>query len=355
MPKYRKLDHIILLRSVAIILVVLGHATRSIHLPNSHMYSPTITPWWEIKIKNYIYSFHMPLFFWISGFVFYYSSIEKAKQATIISRILNKVKRLILPMYSTSFLILLPTIYFFGHINGSMLYQIKLFLFGYDNGHLWFLKTIFIIFVAIIPLYYLFPCDGKMFYALIFVVWGLLFIFKSALPGIAISPVRYFPFFLLGCLTRKHEYMFDDKNLLIYSTAFFVIYLITQLINKTNIYISKDLVWYLSAFFGTYYMYFIASFLDKYLINSKSWPLIKRIDKASYSIYLFHVSFLYIILFLDFKYNINSAEIRVFLSFFSGLILSVLMHELFSRNRMLSVAFSITFNKDDHTSKSGLD
>jgi hypothetical protein len=51
----QKIDYIVLLRAAAIILVVFAHATRSVHSPNPHMYSPLITPCWEIAIKDYIF------------------------------------------------------------------------------------------------------------------------------------------------------------------------------------------------------------------------------------------------------------------------------------------------------------
>jgi len=43
-----RLNHISFLRAVAIILVVLGHATRDMNHPYSHMYSTDVIPLLEI-------------------------------------------------------------------------------------------------------------------------------------------------------------------------------------------------------------------------------------------------------------------------------------------------------------------
>ncbi len=294
----QKIDYIVLLRAAAIILVVFAHATRSVHSPNPHMYSPLITPCWEIAIKDYIYSFHVPLLFWISGFVFYFSAVENTKSDTVSSQLLSKAKRLILPMYSVSFLILLPCIFFFGHINGSIVSQIKLFLLGSDNDHLWFLKTLFIIFLAIVPLHYCNKSESKFFYTIVLIIWGFFYVYQPIMPNLMISAIKYFPFFILGCISRKHEYILDKMSfsmMFIFCLFLHAIVLLTKRISMT--YIPRDFIWYFNALCGTYFMYFFARVTISYLVSTKLWLLIKKIDTASYSIYLFHVAFLYIILF----------------------------------------------------------
>ena len=340
----QKIDHIVLLRVVAIILVVFAHATRSVYSPNPHMYSPIITPWWEIAIKNYIYSFHMPLFFWISGFAFYFSAVENRKKDTIVNQLLRKAKRLMLPMYSASFLILFPTIFFFGHINGSIVSQIKLFLLGSNNDHLWFLKTLFIIFVAIIPLYHYGKSDRKMFYTIVFVIWGLLYVYQPIIPNLIKSAIKYFPFFIIGCLSRKHEHLIEKMNFVFLFISFLILHLFVLLTKKIGMtYISKDFIWYLAAFCGTYFMYFFARIVVNYLVLTKLWLLINKIDISSYSIYLFHVTFLYIVLFLDFHLGIRIATLRIAFSFIAGLLLPILFHKLIAKNRILSLAFAVPY------------
>ena len=63
MENKEKINHIVLLRTLTITLVVLGPATRSSDSPAMYMYNPTNTPFVEVVLLKYIYSFHMPLFF----------------------------------------------------------------------------------------------------------------------------------------------------------------------------------------------------------------------------------------------------------------------------------------------------
>ncbi len=344
----QKIDYIVLLRAVAIILVVFAHATRSVHSPNPHMYSPLITPWWEIAIKDYIYSFHMPLLFWISGFVFYFSAVENKKRDTVSNQLLSKAKRLILPMYSVSFLILLPCIFFFGHINGSIVSQIKLFLLGSDNDHLWFLKTLFIIFLVTVPLHYCNKSESKFFYTIVLVIWSFFYVYQRIMPSLMVSAIKYFPFFIIGCFSRKYEYILDKMNFSMMFTFFLFLHILVLFTKRISItHIPKDFIWYFAAFCGTYFMYFFARVAVNYLVSNKIWLLIKKIDTTSFSIYLFHVVFLYIVLFIDFRWGFRIAALRITLSFIAGLLLSIFVHELITKNKILSQAFAIPYYRQD--------
>lgn len=337
------LDDIILLRAAAIILVVFGHATRSIDAPNPHMFNPHVIPWGEMVIHRYIYSFHMPLFFWISGFVFHLSTVENRQQdITIARQFFKKAKRLILPMYATSLFILLPTIFLFGFLNGSVLAQIKLFALGLNNDHLWFLKTLFLIFLIIIPLYYFMKSESRIFYIMVLIIWCVVYAFKHFLPESMILPIKYFPFFIIGCLSRKHQSDTEKVNFLFLFTIFFSLHLLIFLSGElVSAYLTEDLVWFLSAFLGIYFMYSLVHVSVNYLKLTKLWKIIKIIDAKSYSIYLFHVSFIYVVLFLDYGLKTHIAGIRIIISFIAGLFLSMILHDLFSKNKILSRLFAI--------------
>ena len=107
----------------------------------------------------------------------------------------------------------------------------------------------------------------------------------------------------------------------------------------------KNLIWYLISFCGIYYMYFLTRVSIKYFTLEKFWFAIKKIDATSYSIYLFHVTFLYIVLFLDSYLSINIPVLRVSVSFISGLFFSIMLHELIAKNKLLSMAFAIPYRK----------
>lgn len=61
-----RLVYVDLLKGIAIILVVMGH-----------MFEP-YTDWLHSPINQMIYSVHMPLFIFLSGFVFYVYNLNSA-------------------------------------------------------------------------------------------------------------------------------------------------------------------------------------------------------------------------------------------------------------------------------------
>lgn len=342
----QKIDHMVLLRVIAIILVVFAHATRNIDSPNLHMFYPQNMALWEVSVKGYIYSFHMPLFFWISGYFFYFSVIENKKNDSLLNQIIGKFKRLVIPLYTTSFLVLLPTIFLFGHFNETFIHQIKLFVLAVNNDHLWFLKTLFIVFIIFIPLNRFKRNDSNLFYITIIFLWALAYYNKQFIPGIFHGAIQYIPFFIVGCLSRKYEFAPNKTKYIFLFIILFILHLILLLFKgQITRYIPNILFYYLAAFFGIYFMFYFSKLIYEELLYSKAWTIIKKVDSASYSIYLFHVSFLYFVLFINHKLDINIPELRIAFSFILGLLLPIYIHNLLSKNKILSYAFSIPFKK----------
>lgn len=77
-------------KAICIILVVIGH------------YVPDNSPEWYVAIHDVIYTFHMPLFMFASGFVY----IATKKNESYGTFILKKVKRLMIPYISTSVIVI---------------------------------------------------------------------------------------------------------------------------------------------------------------------------------------------------------------------------------------------------------
>ncbi len=75
-------------KGIAIILVVLGH------------FLPEGSPHWYVVMRQVIYSFHMPLFLFISGFVYIYSRKDISYGAFLLS----KVRRIVVPYIAVSLL-----------------------------------------------------------------------------------------------------------------------------------------------------------------------------------------------------------------------------------------------------------
>lgn len=77
-------------KTIAIVLVVIGH------------FIPAGSPQWWVDARTVIYTFHMPLFFFASGFLFAYTERPVAYGKFL----LHKARRLMLPYLSASVLII---------------------------------------------------------------------------------------------------------------------------------------------------------------------------------------------------------------------------------------------------------
>ncbi|MFQ9309614.1 MAG: acyltransferase family protein, partial [Paraclostridium sordellii] len=148
--KSNKLNHISILRNIALICVVLGHAgciyagkwNFTIVNSNSKL----------IKyITDYIYSFHMPLFVFISGYIYNYSREILCKYNSIKEFILNKCKRLIIPYVLTGIIFMIPLQTFFSVYKDKEVFivdkSINYILFAQKPGHLWYLLMLFNLFI----------------------------------------------------------------------------------------------------------------------------------------------------------------------------------------------------------------
>ena len=139
------------IRVLGMMLVVIGHASYLSHatdfgsvayeLPstiNSH-YEDFI-PYAIRFIGGWAYSFHMPLFFILSGAVY---ALKKAD--TFDGMVIKKAKSLIVPYYIYGVAFMLPVKVisdFYKNADMKKVFR-NFFEGGAENGHLWFLITLF--------------------------------------------------------------------------------------------------------------------------------------------------------------------------------------------------------------------
>lgn len=126
---------IVNIRALAIILVVLGHSIILYSESWGYFQSVYDVPFLD-SLKSFINIIQMPLFFSISGFLFYYSI---NKQKNFKPFFTKKVKRLLIPFLVIGIFWMIPIkvlIDYSGYQNLNLLQIIgKLFL-GTDSGHL---------------------------------------------------------------------------------------------------------------------------------------------------------------------------------------------------------------------------
>ncbi len=126
-------------KAICIILVVIGH------------YIPNNAPTWYVIIHDIIYSFHMPLFMFASGYIY----IATKKEDTFGTFIAKKFKRLMIPYFTTSIIIITIKLLTQGNLNidnpVTSISYIKMFYLPEAGYFLWFIWALWWMFV-IIPL-----------------------------------------------------------------------------------------------------------------------------------------------------------------------------------------------------------
>lgn len=314
--KNEKIDFI---KVITLLLVVLAHVTR-MYTGYGAVEINIINPVLKF-ITEYIYGFHMPLFFAMSGFV-YSLCIKKGKYMNKIDFIVNKFKRLIIPYLFIGVFYVAPIMIFLNLTDYSFFqFIIKNILIGSDSRHLWYLSSLFIIFIISIVIR---PKNIKSSLVAILFSFLLIMLVKNInfIPTIIMNAISYMPYFYIGyCLfflVEKAE-LFENNNmikiitllllLLIYSLSFY--YKIPSLILSS--------IGIISFFFLFY------TIPERFYKNNRVYLLIKKYNMG---IYLFHPMIIYI-LFNYFKvYYINDYIMVILISFLS-LIISLLFSKLF--------------------------
>lgn len=218
------------IKGVTILMVIVGHQIQ---------YSTGSEVFFDDPIFKFIYSLHMPLFMFVSGF-FFYNSVNKHSSLTIIK---NKTLQLILPIVTFTIISFLlsdinslnslvdnspKNIYnlIFGHFSKKAL------LFGFLKN-LWFLWIVFFLSIFLIVVR---SChiDSLWIYLLIFI--ALFFI-----PDFYICNMFCFmyPYFLTGYLINKYglfySVFYNQKRIINYSI--FISFIILLLLYNRNTYI----------------------------------------------------------------------------------------------------------------------
>ena len=125
--RYNELD---LMKGIGIILVYLGHSFNLKGLVGNSIYS---------YLWNIVYSFHMPLFFLISGFL-----MNNGKEIQLKKYYIHKIKRILIPYFFINLIDFFPRTLFPNLVN-SKFDIMRVFFYG--TKITWFIYTLFMIFM----------------------------------------------------------------------------------------------------------------------------------------------------------------------------------------------------------------
>lgn len=125
-------------KAIGIILVVYGHVVRGLH--NADINIPK--EFYELT-NSIVYSFHMPLFFFLSG-LFFYSSFLKRGGVKLIN---SKIDTIVYPYVIWSVAQGVIEVFLSSYTNGNVTYSEVFSLLWLPRAQFWFLYALFIAFV----------------------------------------------------------------------------------------------------------------------------------------------------------------------------------------------------------------
>ena len=214
-----------ILQGWSMLLVVIGHVTLNNGLKLSIPIDSV-----AMEIQYIIYGFHMPLFMFISGFLFWITQINRKKPYG--ETVTAKLKRLGVPFLFFTVITLFLKFMFNPLMNRPVEFSLRLvsdafYITGGGNplGEMWFIFTLLILFIFY-PLYK-FSLQKPVYMVLLLIVSVLLnLFFPDDIDFLCCSFVaKYLVYFYSGILLSKYELykkLNSWKAFVIYTVAFVI-------------------------------------------------------------------------------------------------------------------------------------
>jgi fucose 4-O-acetylase-like acetyltransferase len=174
-------------KAIGILLVVYGHVARGVF--NAGI--PMDAALYE-RVDSIIYSFHMPLFFFLSG-LFFLNSLARRGPAALTA---NKVDTIVYPYVLWSLIQGLTEVALAGYTTGSATLSEVLSLW-HPRVQFWFLYALFLVVLTAIVVY---RSDGRPLIAAVLVASVVAYLYQDRIPSALHSDyvVKNFVFFALG-------------------------------------------------------------------------------------------------------------------------------------------------------------
>jgi len=310
-------------KGIGIILVVYGHVARGIH--NAGLYQNNLI--YYNLIDDIIYSFHMPLFFFISGLFFIKSYQKKG-----LKLILNKFDRILYPYIVWSIIQGIIEISLSKYTTEPISLGNLVTILWDPRKQFWFLYALFLIFVlntiAFIFLERYIKGVSRLVF-LIFVIGSFLFLLKQRLPDYYFLQivVSHYVYFCFGILFWK---LFnDDYNSIFLSLGLLTIFLFFEYSVYYATILPSDtaIMKLILAFSGILTVISICKNLPAKILN-----IVSFVGVYSLEIYLMHIIFgSGVRMILKIFFNIMNTNVHLILGVLAGLILPIVVAKVTQR------------------------
>jgi len=275
-------------------------------------------------LSGWVYGFHMPLFFMLSGAVLAIKPIGKFDNI-----IKSKFKRLLIPYFVYGWLFMLPVKYMGNFYNKDTLKSaMNGFLSGMDSGHLWFLISLFWCLLIFSILYKLLKRLNVNSIYFLLLITGILQLTYNYLPFDLLGlkkGIGYIFYFALGYVfetERKNHNIWNIRK----TALTYVILFILEILNKKYGILNSFFIVICGAF-QTYLFADLCSRLFKNISSNKLWNIL--ISDLFY-VYLLHDPMEYIVLKIFMNNEYLNTSIGCILYTFSRTVVIFLISILFA-------------------------
>ncbi len=285
----KRINFIDIAKGLGIILVYIGHY----NFPET--------------INKFIYMFHMPFFFFVSGFMF------KPNNASFFNFVQHKMKTLLMPYLFFSIVNLLLLL-----VVSTKYSWTSLFLNGWQGIALWFVISLFI---TLLLAGLLLKGNNKFDWISIFFALILYVIIDSfntiSLPyKLELIPLTYF-WFAIGFKISKKNWMIKSIEKQYLFLFFFLITFVISWLNPYKIDLAINqykLLYYaiLGSFCGILMLLNFSYYIDKYIKNKQLTQLMTYLGKNTFVILAFHQVYNIALSFLMVKFHFISVYAMLF-------------------------------------------
>ena len=279
-------------------------------------------------------SFHIYVFVFVSGYIFYYLKYEKNRYNSFLRDVLHRSKRLLLPYLVASVFWVIPfSIYYFSP---TPLDVFKNFGLAMAPSQLWFLIMIFVVFVIFYLISDVFNrcgyVSGVLLSILIYVVSTLGGYFIPNLFQIWTAG-KYIFFYYMGFAFRKYS------NNVLYKIpwlCYFIVFILLFSFNffyvsKQDVMIFKLITLAIVPVKNTFGVLTVIIGLSKFEFSKiKNTKVYSLLSKHNFVMYILHQQLIYITISL-FNYKVSTpllVLINFVFSFLGSLLLSVLISKI---------------------------
>ena len=322
-------------KAICIILVVMGH------------YVPDNSPAWYVLVHDVIYTFHMPLFMFVSGYVY----IATKKRSTYGDFLLKKVRRLMVPYLTTSVMVIVIKLLTQGSMsvnNPVTIFSfVEMFYMPVAGYFLWFIWALWWMFV-LVPLF-----RGKQKHVELFVLGIVLHFIPFGLPRVFCLEQfsGMLMYFMFGVFVFENDslHRFLKEFSWIKVACAVAVFILGEFLYFTNG-VGTGGMFLLNAmlpFIGIWFVMEVAKLVCNDWTDVHERHLLMWIAQSSYIIYLFHTTFEGLVKAVLRKLLIDSNVWYVFipsaiLVIFSGVIIPMLLYRfVLKKHRITKLLFGL--------------